>query len=80
MCKKGIASIGETKQEILQDCGNPTYIRHTTREYKRYGSTQRTNMEEWVYDNGPNELIHLVCFRDNEVIQIYSTDTYGTKR
>ncbi len=51
-CKNGLATKGDTKQEVLEDCGQP--VRHS---YDR-----RECPEMWLYNFGPSEFMQGVCF------------------
>ena len=65
-CNNGIATKGDTKIEVRQDCGNPTYIT---------SNSQRGCPELWVYNFGPNEFMQAICFdRSGIVKKVLSLD------
>ena len=54
-CSNGLATKGDFKEEVRQDCGNPVRI------YYNYGN-RRDCVEMWVYNFGPNEFMQGICF------------------
>lgn len=73
-CAKGLATIGDTKVEVLQECGKPMLKQ---RVYKSVRGTRRY-VEEWIYNFGPNEFMQAVNFdRYGKVISVDSLD-YGS--
>lgn len=58
-CKNGIATKGDSKQEVQQDCGQPVQITFNVRS----GCS-----EMWVYNFGPNEFMQGVCFDGSNTV------------
>lgn len=52
-CNNGIASKGDSKDEVLQECGRPVRQQHTGNYDCR---------EMWIYNFGPNEFMQGICF------------------
>jgi hypothetical protein len=59
-CNNGIASKGDSKSEVTQECGKPV-----RRDY-RYDSDCT---EMWIYNFGPNEFMQGICFDRNERVK-----------
>jgi len=55
-CKGGIISIGATKYDVKEKCGDPKFI-------EEYGNV-------WVYDFGPTEFVYYISFEDDRVRRI----------
>ena len=55
-CNNGIATKGDSKDEVLQDCGRPA---RTDYSYNPRGVDCR---EMWIYNFGPNEFMQGICF------------------
>jgi hypothetical protein len=63
-CKNGLASKGDQKQEVLQECGPPV---------RQEFSNGRDCKEMWLYNFGPNEFMQGICFdRSGQVKKILS--------
>lgn len=52
-CKNGLATKGDTKQEVLEDCGQPVRSQFNVR---------RDCYEIWLYNFGPTEFMQGICF------------------
>lgn len=73
-CAKGLASKGDSKEEVLQECGKPV-AKHSG--YKRIRGS-RMYVEEWIYNFGPNEFMQAINFdRDGRVVSVISLG-YGS--
>jgi hypothetical protein len=73
-CANGLASRGDSKEEVLQECGKPV-AKHS--RYKRIRGS-RLYVEEWVYNFGPNEFMQAINFdRDGRVLSVTSLG-YGS--
>lgn len=73
-CANGLASKGDSKEEVLQECGKPVAKRSS---YKRIRGS-RMYVEEWVYNFGPNEFMQAIHFdRDGKVVSVTSLG-YGS--
>ncbi len=57
-CAKGLATRGDLKEEVLQECGKPV-AKHSA--YKKVRGS-RMYVEEWVYNFGPNEFMQAINF------------------
>lgn len=63
-CNNGIASRGDSKPEVLQECGQPAR--------QQYGSNSDCR-EMWIYNFGPNEFMQGICFdRTDHVKKVLS--------
>jgi len=72
-CGGELISIGDTKPEVLAECGAPTYVEkmHTSVLVDRAGVLWPLAVdEEWIYNLGPQEFIRIVRFRDGRVADI----------
>ena len=54
MCDEGVVNIGDMDVDVQDKCGEP--------------NTQ--NMNEWVYNFGPDEPVYTVIFKDGKVVRI----------
>jgi hypothetical protein len=61
-CPGGIISVGDTRFEVMEKCGEPTRV-------EDYGNI-------WIYDYGPTEFVRYITFVDDEVERIQMGD-YG---
>lgn len=75
-CGNGIVSPGDTKNEVIEKCGEPTLRTATGRIFKYAGKTYRPT-ETWIYDPGPNEFINWVNFNGDRVSILFNTGDYG---
>jgi len=64
-CEGGIISIGDTKYDVKEKCGDPKYIEED-------GTI-------WVYDFGPTEFVYYITFGDGRVRRI-QFGFYGQER
>ena len=73
-CANGLASKGDSKEEVLQECGKPM-AKHS--RYQRIRGS-RMHVEEWVYNFGPNEFMQAIIFdSDGKVVSVTSLG-YGS--
>lgn len=80
-CNNGIVSVGNSKYEVLQKCGEPTRKETVYRTVNYYGRPKTRSLQEWTYDFGPNEFVYLLHFDSSgAVIKCISTNSYGYKR
>jgi hypothetical protein len=67
-CKNGLATKGDPKQEVLEECGKPvsapTYV-------------SRDCIEMWLYNFGPNEFMQGICFDHSGRVKKVLSLTYG---
>lgn len=66
-CPGGIISLGDTKEDLMDKCGNPTDVEKSW-----------LNVEYLTYDRGPNRLVKTIKIIDGIVNRIKS-DGYGEK-
>ena len=81
-CGNKLVSEGDTKIELLQKCGEPTYITHRKerfpiRFYDYHLNDHRLSyeivyVEEWIYNFGPNRFMQSIIFRDGRISKIES--------
>ena len=55
-CKNKIVSIGDTKYDVIEKCGEP--------------SSRETNGSVWVYDFGSTKFVYYITFVDDIVERI----------
>jgi len=60
-CANGLASKGDSKEEVLQECGKPA-AKHSG--YKSIRGN-RMYVEQWIYNFGPNEFMQAINFDSN---------------
>lgn len=65
-CTKGLATIGDSKQEVSAECGLPL---KTEYGYVRVRG-KRMFVEKWVYNFGPSEFMQSIAFDNNNKIVI----------
>ncbi len=81
--------MGDTKDYVLHQCGEPSHIEERT---ERWANNYRTNypedlegynyiinenqIEVWTYNLGPTQFIRYLTFRNNKLIDIKTGD-YG---
>ena len=62
-CKNGLATRGDSQQEVLQKCEQP------------FSKTSNRNCGDiWLYNFGPNEFMQGICFDGNRVKKVLSLD------
>lgn len=64
-CSNGLATKGDTKQEVLGECGKPFRISSNLRQ---------DCSEMWVFNFGPNEFMQGICFERDRVKKVISLD------
>jgi hypothetical protein len=85
-CQGRLASIGDTKEEVLDKCGKPDkhdqwvedqnstisqiYDYKTERYMAPKVIKQPIQMERWTYNMGPNKFIRYLYFQNGELIKI----------
>jgi hypothetical protein len=63
-CKNGLATKGDPKEEIKQECGQPVLVKYNVR---------KDCDEMWLYNFGPNEFMQGICFdRSGRVKKVLS--------
>ncbi len=87
-CGARIVSKGDTASEVRLKCGTPTFIAereedHLETYYDQHSGRKLTRrvvvglVEEWTYNRGPHQLIHILRFRHGELFEI-KTVGYGS--
>ena len=77
-CRSGIVSPGDSKQTVIEKCGEPADKRGVGRIYKYAGKIYPAT-EQWLYDFGKNEFLYFAIFNGNEISLLYSTRDHGFK-
>lgn len=82
ICKNGIVSAKDAMPEVLSKCGEPALKAQRSearlvQSWEQYGKKERTiattvTIDEWTYNFGPNEFLHLVTFESGRVTRIES--------
>ena len=85
-CGNKLVSVGDTKIELLQKCGEPIQVTHRKERYpiRIYDyhlddyrlSYEIVYVEEWIYNFGPNRFMQSIIFRDGRISKIESL-SYG---
>ena len=73
-CGDGLVSLGETKEQVLEQCGEPTSTRRSS-EFEGEGIPEAP-MEEWVYNFGSTQFTKILIFRNGVLANIKSGE-YG---
>ena len=60
-CKNGLATVGDSSQEVLSDCGQP--LRKESGQLMIRG--KRIYAQKWIYNFGPQEFMQAIAFGDN---------------
>ncbi len=70
-CQSRLVSIGDRKVDVLAKCGQPLYQEVIgERKIKRGAGTERLILEEWVYNFGPTDFIHILRFQGGRLVEI----------
>ncbi|MCX8011983.1 MAG: DUF2845 domain-containing protein [Desulfobacterota bacterium] len=91
-CGNKLVSIGDTKSEVLNKCGPPTWTeqrkehrleRIYAEPYYKGGESREpifskveVNIEEWFYNFGPSRLMQIFRFENGKLVEI-ETGNYG---
>ncbi len=86
-CSNKVISTGASKAEVSALCGDPVQVDHKTiQRYVQTGSDGRSTavlgasdqieVETWIYNFGPTNLMQRIRFEDGVVVRIDSLD-YG---
>jgi hypothetical protein len=62
-CKSGLIMIGETKLQVVSKCGEPGSKDTTERRAPGSVGPQYVTIEEWTYNFGPYDFIHVLEFQ-----------------
>ena len=61
-CKSGLIMIGESKLEIVSKCGEPASKETVERRVPGSVKGAYVTIEEWTYNFGPHDFIHVLEF------------------
>lgn len=77
-CDGRLISAGETRDEVIDKCGEPAWREVRTDEATEAGtdSSSPGETEEWIYDFGHNQLLEFLRFRNGRLVTI-RTGNYG---
>lgn len=84
-CNGQTANIGETMKQVAAKCGEAILKEHRTVEVEESDeegtakSSIATEIDEWTYDTGPEEIVQSYRFENNRLVEI-SNHGYGTVR
>ncbi|TPW15486.1 MAG: hypothetical protein FD130_1193 [Halothiobacillaceae bacterium] len=78
-CDGGIVTKGSNKITVRSKCGDPSWIDRWHEEITEHRNSDIEHQisqvnERWIYNLGPNKLIHIVTFKGSVVL---STETGG---
>lgn len=82
-CGSRLASLGDTKAEVLLKCGAPVWQDDWTQQIDSIDDglvRQRidTQRERWIYDFGPNSFMRFLLFENGRLVEIATGDRgYG---
>lgn len=87
-CGTRIVSNGDTKHEVRLKCGEPTFIEEREEDLVETYYDERAGrnftrrivvglIEEWTYNRGSHQLIHILRFRHGQLVEI-KTAGYGS--
>ena len=74
-CGARVVSTGALVAEVLSACGDPVY-RDAWTYPAPYSGEFVSDVEEWYYNFGPNQLLRILRIRNGELVEI-ATDGYG---
>ena len=81
-CYGSIVSTGDTKQEVINKCGEPDHIEHWEEErikgvyhyrddsYNPFIEEEYVKVEEWTYNFGPTTFIRYLLFENGKLKEI----------
>jgi hypothetical protein len=80
-CGDHVISVGDTRPDILNKCGEPFYKTSRQEEQKErfedaVSRTVVVTVEEWTYNFGPQRFMRVITFRNGTVVDI-RTGGYG---
>lgn len=76
MCGPRIIEPGDSEYAVLQLCGQPAAARHWIEtipagdDYQGMMTATQIPMDEWEYQNSPDQFVNKVIFRDGVVAEI----------
>lgn len=86
-CHGDIVSVGDRKFQVLEVCGEPTYVEEHTHALPTivfhphsHTFTEHTTYvvdEVWTYDFGSGRLVYLLTFRHGKVVRIETVARKG---
>jgi len=80
-CTEQLVSRGDSKNDVLSKCGEPTWQdSHQEELLERLDTGQVRKLfvvvDEWTYDLGPNRFVRIFTFRNGKLVDI-RTGNYG---
>ncbi len=74
-CKSGLIMIGESKLEVVSKCGEPASKDTVERRVPPWSARpQYVTIEEWTYNFGPTDFIHVLEFQGSSLKAIKRGD------
>jgi hypothetical protein len=75
MCKGQSANIGETMKQVAAKCGDAILKEHRTLKVEEVDEEgiehiTVTNIDEWTYDTGKEELVQVLRFENSKLVKI----------
>jgi hypothetical protein len=73
-CGTGIVNPGDSQERVLELCGQPGASKQWTQTIPDDddGGGAQINWAEWAYQNGPDQFVNKVVFRNGVVYEIKS--------
>ena len=75
-CGTGIINPGDSQERVLELCGQPVRREAVgadhSRRRRRRGYGAQIDWAEWGYQNGPDQFVYKVVFRNGVVYEIKS--------
>jgi Protein of unknown function (DUF2845) len=72
-CGTGIINPGDSQERVLELCGRPAASKEWTQtipDDDDGGVDAQINWAEWAYQNGPDQFVNKVVFRNGAVYEI----------
>lgn len=80
-CSNGIVSVGDSREAVLEKCGQPESKEELSRvplTHRKYQSPVKMTTEYWRYNPGPNGFVHVLEMRGGGgVVKIVNTEKHG---
>ncbi len=77
-CPNGsLVSTGDSISEVSLKCDAPTsVVRRDDPVETAWGKTAYVEVQEWTYNQGPNQFVYFLVFRGGRLVEVRSGD-YG---
>ena len=71
-CPNGnLVSTGDSISQVMVECDAPTNkIKRIDSEETSRGRARYIEVEEWIYNQGPNTLVHFLIFRNGTLVEV----------